>query len=63
LPGDVDYISATNPNFGRVPTLQTMLITAKPIYSRNRITNEFSLTKFASGSLLGNPDTGRGGFI
>ena len=63
LPGDVDYISATNPNFGRVPTLQTMLITAKPIYSRNRITNEFSLTKFASGSLLGNPDTGQGGFI
>jgi hypothetical protein len=63
LPGDVDYISATNTNLGRVPTLQTMLITAKPIYSRNRITNEFSLTKFASGSLLGNPDTGQGGFI
>ena len=65
LPSDVDYISAvsTSSNVGRVPTLQTMSITAKPIYSRNRITNEFSLTEFAKGNLLGDPRTGRGGFI
>lgn len=65
LPSDVDYISAVSPssNVGRVPTLQTMSITAKPIYSRNRITNEFSLTEFAKGNLLGDPRTGRGGFI
>jgi hypothetical protein len=63
LPSDVDYISASNPNAGRVPTSQNFSITAKPLYSRNRITNEFSLTKFAQGQMLGNPNTGRGGFI
>lgn len=63
LPSDVDYISATNPNNGRVPTTQTLTIQAKPIYSRSRITNQFSLTKFAQGALLGEPDRGIGGFI
>lgn len=63
LPTDVDYISATDPNLGRVPTSQTFTINAKPLYSRNRLTNEFSLTKFAQGTMLGNPNTGRGGFI
>lgn len=65
LPSDVDYISAvsTKSNVGRVPTMQTMSITAKPIYSRSRVTNEFSLTDFARGNLLGDPRTGRGGFI
>jgi hypothetical protein len=63
LPSDVDYISATNPNNGRVPTSQVLLIQAKPIYSRSRITNNFSLTKFAQGALLGDPDRGTGGFI
>ena len=65
LPSDVDYISAGGPNstIGRVPTLQTMSITAKPIYSRDRITNEFSLTSFAQGQLLGDQNSGKGGFI
>ena len=65
LPSDVDYISAgsTRSNVGRVPTMQTMSITAKPIYSRNRITNEFSLDNFARGNLLGNKTSGTGGFI
>ena len=65
LPSDVDYISAgsTKSNIGRVPTMQTMSITAKPIYSRNRITNQFSLDSFARGNLLGNPASGTGGFI
>lgn len=65
LPSDVDYISAvsTRSNAGRVPTMQTVNITAKPIYSRSRITNEFSLTDFARGGLLGDPRSGRGGFI
>ena len=65
LPSDVDYISAGSPsrNIGRVPTMQTMSITAKPIYSRNRITNEFSLDSFARGNLLGNRTSGTGGFI
>ena len=65
LPSDVDYISATSTrsNTGRVPTMQTMSIVAKPIYSRNRITNDFSLDSFAKGNLLGSPTTGNGGFI
>lgn len=63
LPSDVDYISSTNPNNGRVPTMQTMQISARPLYSRSRITNEFSLNKFARGQMLGNTTTGRGGFI
>ncbi len=63
LPSDVDYISATNPNNGRVPTMQTMQLSARPLYSRSRITNEFSLTKFARGQMLGDTNTGRGGFI
>ena len=63
MPGDVDYISSTNPNAGRVPTSQTFVIQAKPIYSRSSITNGFSLTQFAKGALLGDPDSGVGGFI
>jgi hypothetical protein len=65
LPSDVDYISAVNTrsNVGRVPTMQSINLTAKPIYSRSRITNEFSLSNFARGNLLGNPRSGRGGFI
>jgi hypothetical protein len=66
LPSDVDYISAGSQygsNVGRVPTMQTMTITAKPIYSRNRITNQFSLDSFARGNLLGNKTNGTGGFI
>ena len=63
LPSDVDYISASNPSNGRVPVTQTFSITAKPIYSRSRITNDFSLTKFSQGALLGSPERGTGGFI
>lgn len=62
LPSDVDYISASA-GVGRVPTSQTLQITGKPLYSRNRLTNEFSLTKFASGNFLGNSSTGLGGGI
>lgn len=63
LPSEVDYISATNASNGRVPTTQILSIQAKPIYSRSRITNDFSLTKFSQGALLGDPDRGTGGFI
>jgi len=62
LPSDVDYVSASV-GVARVPTSQTLQITGKPLYSRNRLTNEFSLTKFASGNFLGNSDTGLGGGI
>lgn len=64
LPSDVDYISATDDRHGRVPTLQTMTIGAKPLYSRNRLTNEFSLSNFASGQLLNQQQqNGGGGFL
>ena len=62
LPSDVDYISA-NVGVARVPTSQTIQITGKPLYSRDRLTNEFSLNKFASGNFLGNSSTGLGGGI
>lgn len=62
LPSDVDYISASV-GVARVPTSQTLQITGKPLYSRNRLTNEYSLTDFARGNFLGNSDTGLGGGI
>lgn len=63
LPSDVDYISASDPSAGRVPTMQTMTINARPLYSRSNITNNFSLTEFARGRLLGDSRSGQGGFI
>jgi|SaaInl74LU_5_DNA_1037368.scaffolds.fasta_scaffold00055_10 hypothetical protein len=64
LPSDVDYISATDDRHGRVPTVQSFNITAKPLYSRDRLTNEFNLSDFASGSLLNQQqNSNNGGFI
>lgn len=64
LPSDVDYISASDDRHGRVPTIQTFSISAKPLYSRSRLTNEFNLSDFASGSLLNQQqNSGNGGFL
>lgn len=75
LPSDVDYISTVgadglaegiggifDSNPSKVPTMQTMTVSLKPLYSRNRITNDFSLSGFANGSLLSNAAS-KGGFI
>jgi len=45
----------------RVPTELKVSLSCKPVYSRNRISNNFGLEKFASGSLLVNNKPGSGG--
>lgn len=45
----------------RVPTVSTISITLKPIYSRKNVHDNFNLKKFANGDLLGGKD--RGGFL
>lgn len=47
----------------RVPTVSTLAVTLKPIYSRKNIHERFDLSKFASGGLLADNDKGFGGFI
>lgn len=47
----------------RLPTSSTISVTVKPIYSRNKLFDEFDLEKFASGDLLLNRTPGSGGFI
>jgi len=67
LPSDVDYITcpphSNQDKPSRVPVLQTFSITAKPTYSRTRISNTFSLNRFANGELLGPNSDVVGGFI
>ena len=46
---------------GRVPTELRISVNCKPIYSRNRISNNFGLEKFVNGSLLVNNKPGSGG--
>ena len=45
----------------RVPTELRLSINCKPIYSRNRISNNFGLEKFVNGQLLVNNKPGSGG--
>lgn len=47
----------------RVPTVSTVSVTLRPIYSRKNIHERFDLEKFASGGLLADTDNGLGGFI
>ena len=49
LPADVDYYTTADGN-QRVPTLCTVSVNLTPTYSRNQISNEFSLEQFAAGS-------------
>jgi hypothetical protein len=54
LPADVDYISCTvGGNHQRVPTLCSISASMMPVYSRNKITNSYSLEKLAQGGLIG----------
>ena len=45
----------------RVPIIQQMTITCKPLYSRKSITSDFGFRKFAAGQMLATAS--RGGFI
>jgi len=63
LPNDVDYISCTikgssTTDKQKVPTSLNVNISAVPTYSRNKISNQFGLEKFSTGSLLSNGSSG-----
>lgn len=54
MPADVDYISCTVAGAKqRVPTLMTIGASMVPVYSRTKITEQYSLGAFARGGLLG----------
>lgn len=68
LPTDVDYISCNVAGEKqRVPTSMSVQISMLPTYSRNNISNNFSLDKFSSGGLIvgtnGSSSVGGGGFL
>ena len=46
-----------------VPTLSSVSVTLRPMYSRANLHDRFDLTKFANGELLADKDKGYGGFI
>jgi hypothetical protein len=47
----------------RVPTLSTIAVTVKPMYSRKNLHERFNLDQFAAGRLLADRKNGYGGFI
>jgi hypothetical protein len=47
----------------RLPTSSTISISLQPVYSRNNLSNNFTLEKFSSGGLIQNGYSGIGGFI
>lgn len=72
LPPDVDYVeipysqnasasvrSVTSKLKTRLPTTSQLSVTVQPIYSRNNIHNNMTLTDFSRGALL----SGNGGFL
>jgi hypothetical protein len=71
LPPDVDYITGyiTSPNGSatqqtnptRVPVIQEISIECLPLWSRTQISQKFSLTDFAKGTLLGTNSSGAAG--
>ena len=53
-------------NYGmrtRLPTASSISVILQPVYSRNNISNNFSLENFVSGSLLKDPNSPIGGFL
>lgn len=63
LSADTDYISipVAGGQATRMPTSSTITVSLKPIYSRKSIHDNFGLSDFAAGKLLGTGD--HGGFI
>jgi hypothetical protein len=47
----------------RVPTASTVSVTLRPVYSRSNLHNRFNLDDFAQGKLIGDKNSGFGGFI
>ena len=60
-----DGTSSTNSTgIVRLPTTSTLSVTVQPVYSRNNIHNNMSLTDFSQGRLLSNQGNGnRAGFL
>jgi len=61
---DVDYIPVTSidgSTVNRLPTSTAVTLTLKPVYSRSNIYNNFGLSDFAAGRLLGTSISG--GFL
>lgn len=54
--------ASTNISPTRVPTKTAIAVTLQPLYSRQQM-KEFGLKDFASGQLIGDRKTGKGGFI
>jgi hypothetical protein len=77
MPADVDYIEVpigvdvtqgpVNTNLvgirTRLPTTSSLSIQLQPVYSRTNIADNFSLTDYAQGFLIRNPQFPSGGFI
>lgn len=62
MPADVDYLPLVGWYQGtRVPTSSTISITLQPVYSRQRIHNNFDLASYAQGLMVGDRKTG--GFL
>lgn len=47
----------------RVPTVSTVAVTVRPMYSRKNLHERFDLNKFAGGALLADKKKGFGGFL
>jgi hypothetical protein len=47
----------------RVPTVSTVSVTLRPVYSRQNLHNRFNLSDFSQGKLIGDKKTGFGGFL
>lgn len=63
MPPETDYISVPSTNRGmtRLPAASQITIVLKPVYSRKNLHDNFGLSDFAAGKLLGSATTG--GFL
>lgn len=63
LSNDTDYINVPSPSRGmtRLPATSSITIVLKPVYSRKSLHENFGLSDFASGKLLGSASSG--GFL
>ena len=52
-------VSSTNQQVARLPTTSQISVTLQPVYSRNNVYNNMTLSKFSQGQLL----AGNGGFL
>jgi hypothetical protein len=64
FPADVDYISCEVGGYKqKVPTLANCNMNLIPLWSRNKISNEFGVDNFVNGSLIQGSPGGSGGWL